>query len=556
MKLWLDRWVNKIRYTIRRMTDEDRAVALLGASFFVGVWYAFPMVNTITDVWAFGGGVLRALEAHTLLPGPDVAYGTVSFYQNYFGMVVALLVALPFYGFDIDALKTALVLNPAYSLMVSRIMSALTAVVLLVFVYRFLKAHVDSLWWRLALLALVFGNVLTALLTRSGKMWILSIGLGVISFIYLYRALTEEKEAGKPGKLSAVSIGSAFLAAANFSFAGLFLINIPILYFAFPKTRESFLRLVSITAGGAGLFLLFFAPNAENTFKQLSEFIIPFLDGGARMVSDGPARLTFPEAFAVNGRHAVEAFPLLILAAVLVVSRGLRDPLLRNLALVYLMLYIVAVAVVFRTDHGLALNVRHIFPLCFFMLFFITSYRPPTRRVAIALFAVGVGIYVYTLFLLSVPTTYNKAADFIVERYGDSSIRIHEDIFELTLPMNKASYSLFGDSWCGSTCTYMRGLEGDIAFKPIVTTGESDRMRTMNLEEPRVVLVERAIPGCTPLMQFTNDVSDDRVFDIDINLGRMLMPEFYQLSRLGKNIYIYDRTTCSAPLTYRTGGVQ
>ena len=56
------------------MTPEDTAVALFGATFFVGVWYALPMVNTITDVWAFGGGVLRAMEAHTLLPGSGVDY--------------------------------------------------------------------------------------------------------------------------------------------------------------------------------------------------------------------------------------------------------------------------------------------------------------------------------------------------------------------------------------------------------------------------------------------------------------------------------------------------
>jgi len=56
--------------------------------------------------------------------------------------------------------------------------------------------------------------------------------------------------------------------------------------------------------------------------------------------------------------------------------------------------------------------------------------------------------------------------------------------------------------------------------------------------------VERAIAECTPLARFGNNVPDDEVFDIDINLGRMLLPSFYTLGRLGKNIYIYDVKEC------------
>src|SRR3989338_11190923 len=131
----------------REMTWEDTAVAVFGATFFVGVWYALPMVNTITDVWPFGGGVLRAMEAHTLLPGYGVDYGTLSFYQNYLAMAVALGLGFVLSGFDFEALKTVLILNPSYSLLVPRLVSALTAAVLLLFVHRFLKAHVHSALW-------------------------------------------------------------------------------------------------------------------------------------------------------------------------------------------------------------------------------------------------------------------------------------------------------------------------------------------------------------------------------------------------------------------------
>lgn len=556
MKMRLKQAVDKAVKAVRGMTAEDLAVIILGASFFVGVWYAFPMVNTITDVWAFGGGVLRAMEAGTLFPGSDVAYGTVSFYQNYAAMAIALVAALPFYGFDIEALKTALVLNPAYTLMVSRLVSALSAVVLLAFVYRFLRSRVDSSWWRLALLALSFGNVLATLLVRSGKMWVLSIGLCVISFMYLHRALTEERPSGKPGSSSFISILTASLAVANFTFAGLFLINIPILLLAFPKTKETFVRITSMAAGGVCLVLVFFAMNAENTVRQLSEFVIPLLDPSAQVVAEAHARLTFLQSLAVNGRQAAEAFPLLLLALLPALLGGVRDRLLAHLSLLYGALYIIAVAVVFRTDHGLALNIRHIFPLGFFLMFFLAAHRPPARLIAILFLLAGFAVYAYTLILLSIPTTYNQAYDFVSERYGSANIRIEERIFELTLPMNKASYGLYDVGSCGSTCAHMRRAGQDIGFRPVVTTGESAPALIAALPPPDLRIVELAIDGCTPVARFGNTVADHEVFDIDINLGRMLMPAFYRLDRLGKNVYIYDGETCDLPARSWTSEVR
>ncbi|RJQ34738.1 hypothetical protein C4556_01975 [Candidatus Parcubacteria bacterium] len=501
------------------------------------------MVNTITDTWAFGGGVLRAMQAHTLLPGVGVDYGTLSFYQNYLAMAVALGFGYMLSGFDLEALKTVLILNPSYSLLVPRITSALTAVVFLVIVYRFLKVHVESAPWRLALLMLTFGNVLAVILTRSGKMWMLSTALGVISFIYLYRAITEEVKTG-PGRLSVTSILTAFLATANFPFAAVFLVNIPILLYVLPRTHQSILRLLYAIAAGAIAFLAVFLLNAENIIGQVSGFVLQFFDPLAPGVASGLSALTPFESFMVNARQGVEAFPLLLLALIPAFAYGIRDKTLAYLALIYGAVYIVAVAVVFRTDHGLALNVRHIFPLCFFLLFLIAAWRPPSRSIAVSFFIVGASIYVYSVVLLSIPTTYNAAADFIESRYTDTAIRIDEHIWELTLPMNKASYGLFASSSCGSTCQHVQELPRDIAFRPLVVTNETDPATLATLPPPDLVVVERAIAGCAPLARFGNNVPDDEVFDIDINLGRMLLPSFYTLRQLGKNIYIYDAKEC------------
>ena len=534
---------------LHSLSKEDLIVAAFGATFFIGVWYAIPMVNTITDVWGFGGGVLRTMEAHTILPAVgDAPYGTISFFQNYLAMMVALLLGLVFMGFDVEALKTFLILNPSYSLIPSRIVSAITAVALLFVVYRFLKVHVVSSWWRMTLLVLVFGNVLTSLLTRSGKMWILSIAFGVVSFIYLYRSLTEERQQGVPGRLALVSILTAFLATANFPFAGVFLINIPIIFWFFPKTAEALKRLSYTTLASGVLFAGIVALNFQNTFTLVREFTVSLLQPTAKVIIDSKPALSFVEAFGVNLRQAVESFPLLLVAllfvTVVVAKLHVRDKVLAYLAVTYGVVWIVMASILFRTDHGLSLNVRHIFPLCFFLMFLIIAFREPSRRVAFVFGAVGLIIYTYTALLLSVPATYNDASDFIVSQYSDKDIRIDESVFELTLPMNRASYELYTEQSCGSTCKHMQVIGTDIEFSPLVVTELADKNKIKTLPQADIVVLERSLPDCTPIARFGNDVPDTEVFDIDINLGRMLMLSFYNLHQLGKNLYIYEASTC------------
>lgn len=534
----------KIRAWLHGFTKEDVVVTVFGASFFIGIWYAPGMVNTITDVWAFGGGVLRAMEAHTLIPGSDVNYGTISFYQSYVLMAVALAFGFVFNGFDIEALKSFLILNPSLSLLIPRVASVLAALALLVVVYRFLKTHVTSAWWRFALLVLTFGNVLAMLLARSGKMWMLSIALGVISFIYLYRALTEERQRGAPGKLAFISVMTAFLATANFPFAGVFLINIPIIFVFFSRTAHAFRRLFLIVASGFAVFIGIFMLNMQNTIDLVWTFTKQLFDTSLQSISNIRPALTPVESFMVNARQAVEAFPLLLLALVPALRTRLRDKTLAVLSLLYIIVYMVAVSIVFRIDHGIELNVRHIFPVGFFLMFLILAFEAPARRVAVIFVFVGVALYSYSALLLSLPTTYNSASDFIVEAYRDKNIRIDENIFELTIPMNKASYALFADADCGSTCQYRRSLASDIPFRPLVVTGETDTALLDTLPPPNLLVVEREISDCTPIARFGNNIPDNEIFDIDINLGRMLLPSYYTLQRLGKNIYIYDVGLC------------
>ncbi len=530
----------------RSLSLEEWGMIVFGASFLIGVWYAFPMVNTITDVWAFGGGVLRAMEAHTLLPlGGDVLYGTISFYENYLFMAIALGVGFIVTGFDMGAVKTAFILNPSYSLLVPRIVSALTAMVFLFAVYRFLRSIVQERWWRLALLALLFGNVITIFLARSGKMWILSMTLVTISFIFLHRSLSKEREQGIPGRYAFISIITTALATANFAFAALFFVCVPIIFFAFPKTWAVFRRLAYMTLAGFGVVFAVFLLNAENIIGQVSGFLPDFLTSGAKSVlvpTEGT--LSLFESVLLKTRHSIEAFPLLLLALIPAIRAGVRDRTLAFLAAFYGILYMSVLVFIFRADHDIALNVRQVFPFGIFLTFFLAAFHPPRKCISVTLLSVSVLLYLYTVVLLSVPATYNNAYKYVVKNYGNADIRIEEHIFEFMLPMNKASYELFADSACASTCRYRRSLDTDIDFRPTVITDETDPLLVRDAP-PDLIITEHAISGCTPLARFGNPVPDNEVFDIDINLGRMLIPSFYKLGQLGKNLYVYDSATCA-----------
>jgi hypothetical protein len=112
--------------------------------------------------------------------------------------------------------------------------------------------------------------------------------------------------------------------------------------------------------------------------------------------------------------------------------------------------------------------------------------------------------------------------------------------------MNKASYEIFAEEHCGSTCKHRRTLESDIAFVPLIVTDYADTDVVKALPPADIVVREERVVGCTPIAFFGNNVPDTSVFDIDINLGRMLMPSFYKLHQLGKNMYVYQTATCPA----------
>src|SRR3989338_7415304 len=116
----------KIRFAKKPL--ETAVFALLGLSFFVGIWHGWPLTALVADEAYHVGGDLRAIAAHTILPLPgDVPYSTVAYLVSYFFTGAYLLLLLPFFAFNLSALQNFLLDHPEQLYVVTRAASALFA---------------------------------------------------------------------------------------------------------------------------------------------------------------------------------------------------------------------------------------------------------------------------------------------------------------------------------------------------------------------------------------------------------------------------------------------
>src|SRR6185369_15890477 len=145
------------------VTTERLVLALFVVGSFIGIWHALPMTNVVADEQYFVGGVLRALEAHSVLPlWGDVPYGTITFYLNYLLEIPLLTVLFAFKGFHLSGLMNFLVLHPWVNYLVPRFVSAVVLSIFLWFVNRFLREEGVELPVRIAAFATLFCTIISS----------------------------------------------------------------------------------------------------------------------------------------------------------------------------------------------------------------------------------------------------------------------------------------------------------------------------------------------------------------------------------------------------------
>ncbi len=527
------------------LSSDSFLLALLAAASLIGIWHALPLVSVIADEMYYVGGVFRALEAKSLLPlVGDVPYGTLTFYLNYLLQLPLILGLLAWQGFHLAALKSFLVLHPEGAYLVPRLVSALIAIAFAWFLNRFLIEEGTPRAARVASLAALFLTVLPAVIFHTGKMWVLTFSLVAVSLLYIYRVF---KRAGQGSDALRVpiyaAVMSAGLAAVNVLFAATFLIVIPLLAYRLYRDRTLLAILVKATVVVALVCAALIALNYHNIISLVELVLVQYhpLTAGNEVT-----KLALLPSIRLHGYQMVTAYPLAILMIVLgVLTKSIRDRTLFFLSLGYAALYFVFLSVSATWYAEVSSYMRYLFPFSFFFALMLASfsYERSLKRVLPLFLVLQTGIYLYMLFLLSVPTTLNDARAYITAEYGGTHALIYEGAQEVELPLNSESALALRDEFCGSKCHYLRMHADASDFVPLVFGYQSSVPSPLPQASPIIwVNGSKLTDTCAgaPKAQFLTGATDENYITVERSIGNYLLPDFWHLSRLGPNLYLYE----------------
>jgi hypothetical protein len=188
---------------------------------------------------------------------------------------------------------------------------------------------------------------------------------------------------------------------------------------------------------------------------------------------------------------------------------------------------------------------RYLFPLGFFFSGMVASLAyTRLRHVFVVFLAAQIGVYLYVLFLLAVPTTFNNARNYIIHNQSAEHILIYNTLVELELPQNTESALLVKDQYCGSKCQYLRGDSGAVDFMPVVVNYQSnlEKIDTRVFEKIYVITGAMLTTSCVgqPTVSLQSGAKDANYVSIEHNLGNYFLSDFWRLSRLGRNVYVYS----------------
>jgi len=379
------RTIFKLKFNLWKRFVLDKKnipLILLGASGFIGFWHALPMLDVIGDEMYFTGGVLRAIENHSLLPAlGDVPYGTITYLFNYFLIGGFLLVLSIFFKFNFYDLKNYLVQSPELIYIIPRLLSAFLAMVYLWLFNKILKKEVENYKIRIFILILIFTNMLTVSVLHTGKMWVLSTLLVLISFYYLYEALKDgcNLDGDSNNRSIFLSILFSFLAAANFIFFAFSLINIPLFFIFFWRDKTIKIKIFKYVFISLIGFLVIISLNFPST-KQL---VIGMLSTNNPILDKAVVRenLKIIASFWLYFKKIIAFFPLHLLAIILILKDKIKNKKLFIISTIYFFTYFIAISAVATWSNNIYAYSRYVLPLGFFLGFIVISFNIKFRKI-------------------------------------------------------------------------------------------------------------------------------------------------------------------------------
>lgn len=516
-----------------KFSVENITLFLLGLSFFVGIWHAFPMLNVVNDEMYYVGGVFRALERHTIVPmANDVPYGTLTYLSNYILILVSLPVYLVVNSFSIAETKLFLIQRPEFAYFTLRFLSSIFSIILLYFVNRLLREEVQEVKVRLLLLVLLFTNIITGAILHTGKMWVLSVLLVVISFYYLNKSISLSSCVSRDKNIF-LTIFFAFLALCNLPLNFYSLINIPILLFIYRDDKKTIFKIIKYVFIGLVIYIILTLFNFEGIKNQVLSIFTEYhpLD------SEATGNMSFIGSFITYIKKTIALFLPAMLVLLLSVKNSIRNTRLFYISFIYFTFYILVISFVANWTSDLRSSLRYLFPLSFFLIFILSSINIRFNRIFYVIGAFSIINYLLLLYFLSTPTTYNKAYTWINKNLSNTEVVIFNEVSELQLIKNKESSLKTRDSFCSSKCKNIIISDINNDFKPIVIDKTSQAYMGDIKNAYYIFDTATTSKEYVLVTSFTNNTK--YYHSVDYNLGNYFDLSFYNINSLGKNIYIY-----------------
>ena len=528
--------IKKIYRTIA--SDPWLWVLLVGS--FIGIWHALPLTNVINDEMYFVGGVLRAIQAKSVIPLlGDAPYGLLTFWLNYILFVVLLCILFVIFGFRGSVLTSFLVKQASWLYLVPRFLNALIAgVSLFIFKDIFQRVGIEKRTQILLVFAL-FTNLITTAVLHTGKMWVLSVTLVILSIRFLYLTVREKGDAEAQSRNIFFSILFAFLAFANFPLCGFALIAIPIL-FAFHRSDTRLVWAIGkSTLIGAALFVALFLMNAGNIINQVTDiFTVYHPIGAAAAVRSG---IGFGPSFVMHATQVLILFPLLLCLIGIGVFRGVKDRPLLYIASSYATVYFIMICVLVTWSSDLSANLRYLFPLGSFFVLMAASLSLPVGRWMTALCGLFCIPYLFFLYLISVPTTYNQAVSWAVSDPAlHGAVIINQIGPRLDVPKDARSYRLTQEKFCGSKCQEaLRSPDASSVPFLVIDAESTSTLPVFGGDLYRFTTSTVPLPGETLVRTFSDGGPDHTGFEIDYAVGNYFDPSFYLIKRFGEQVSVF-----------------
>ncbi len=526
---------------------EKVAIGFLAVSFFVGIWYGLPLKDTINDELYFVGGVLRAMEHHAIFPlGIDVPYGTLTYLLNYLLIGVVLLVLLPFFGFNLAALKIFVLNHTGEMYLVPRFVSAVVGVCCLWLVYKILKQEIKEKKSRIFLMIILFTNIITTLIFHTGKMWTLSTLLVLVSFYCLYQILTRVSSGDNSaqGRYLFASIIFSWLALTNFPLNAIFLINLPILLFVFRKDKQILTRIFYYSLFGFFIFATVIWLNWEGIKSQLLDIFVTYHP----IIKSIPARkiienISVFKSFLLYPIRLLLLYPLLLPVVILAAFRGIKNKKLFYISLIYSICYFIGISAISTWVLDFNKRLHYLFYLGFFLVFLIASLNFRFTRFYYILSIVSLVYFFPSLYFLSAPTTYNRAYQWLSHNFNSADTVIVNNVDRFQFPKNKESYLL--EEYGERSIRRQNFIEYNLnSWQKFLVIDQFSRVDA-NREKKNVYYIFTTPPNDADNWQliktFKNDIDDNAYFAPDYNVGNYFNFSYFKITNWGENVYIYKK---------------